>query len=237
MSQLTNDLPLLLFTGMDADERLFEGQIEAFANVIAPRWIAHQPGESIRDYSRRMVEHVGLEGPCFVGGASFGGVVAQEAAQFLDARAIFLIGTIKHSNELPPLMRIWRFMAHLPPGLTRRLMAMSAVMARPFVPRQTARRMRKVAAPESTFLRWASMAMLHWRPPARDPAVPIFHIHGDADGTLPVKYTKPDVIVAGADHIISYRRAEAVNVFLREKMDAVLRGGAQDAGGMLRCHV
>lgn len=222
-----SSIPLLLFTGMAADERLFEGQIEAFGNVIAPRWIDARPRETISAYARRMVEHVGLSGPCFVGGASFGGVVAQEAAHFLNVKAIFLIGSIRHPRELPPLMRIWRFMAYLPDEPRRRLMALAAMCARPFVPRPTARRMRMVARPDQTFLRWASMALLRWRPTPIDASIPVYHIHGDADGTLPVKYAQPDVIVPGADHILSYRRAEAVNAFLREKMVDDPNGGRQ----------
>ncbi|MCB9857828.1 MAG: alpha/beta hydrolase [Phycisphaerales bacterium] len=221
-----DNIPLLLFTGMVADERLFEGQIEAFGHVIAPRWIEAHPNETIREYARRMVSRVGLAGPCFVGGASFGGVVAQEAAQFLDAKAVFLIGSIKHPRELPPLIRIWKFMGHFPDGPRRRLMSLAAMFARPFVPRPTARRMRQIAQPDMRFARWASMALLRWKPTPIDPRVPIFHIHGDADGTLPVKYTRPDVIVPGADHILSYRRAAAVNAFLCEKMAEVTGGGA-----------
>lgn len=221
-----DNIPLLLFTGMLADERLFEGQIEAFGNVIAPRWIDATPNDTIRDYARRMVERVRLSGPCFVGGASFGGVVAQEAAQFLDAKAVFLIGSIRHPRELPPLMRIWRFMGYFSDEPRRQLMSLAAMCARPFVPRPTARRMRQIAQPDQQFARWASMALMRWEPTPIDSRVPVFHIHGDADGTLPVKYVRPDVVVHGADHILSYRRSEAVNAFLREKMGRVLGGAA-----------
>ena len=112
-------------------------------------------------------------------------------------------------------------------------MAFAAMCARPFVPRPTARRMRQIARPEERFGRWASMAIMRWRPSPRDPAVPIYHIHGDADGTLPVRYTQPDVVVKGADHILSYRRAAAVNAFLREKM-AISSSGTEAMVNRLR---
>ena len=44
--------------------------------------------------------------PCFIGGASFGGMIAVEMLEHLDARACFLIGSAKHSGELPRALRL-----------------------------------------------------------------------------------------------------------------------------------
>jgi len=100
-------------------------------------------------------------------------------------------------------------------------MALAATMAKPVVPRPTHRRMRKMAAPESTFLRWASMQLLRWRPDPVAYDLPTFQIHGDADGTIPIRGVKPDAAVKGGDHIISYRRAATVNAFIEEKLAAL----------------
>lgn len=214
-------LPFILFTGMDADERLFEGQREAFGNIITPAWVEPLPRESLRCYARRMLDATGVEGPCILGGASFGGVIAQEAAHLIDAKAIFLIGSFRHPRELPLPMRIFRFMSYLPPERARPLMTLAAVLAKPVVPRPTHRRMRKMAAPESMFLRWASMQLLRWRPQPLGYDVPVFHIHGDADGTIPIKGVQSDAVIKGGDHIISYRRAAAVNAFIADKLNQI----------------
>ena len=219
-------LPFILFTGMDADDRLFEGQREAFGEIVTPAWVEPLPGESLRSYARRMLERTGVEGPCILGGASFGGVIAQEAAHLIEAKAMFLIGSFRHPRELPLPMRVFRLMSYLPPERARPLMALAATMAKSVVPRPTHRRMRKMAARESTFLRWASMQLLRWRPERVAYDLPTFQIHGDADGTIPIRGVTPDAVVKGGDHIISYRRAAAVNAFIEEKLAALgLLGG------------
>lgn len=211
-------LPFILFTGMDADDRLFEGQREKFGEIITPAWVEPLPRESLRSYAQRMLTQTGVQGPCILGGASFGGVIAQEAAHLIEAKALFLIGSFRHPRELPLPMRVFRFMSYLPPERARPLMALAAMMAKPVVPRPTHRRMRKMAAPESTFLRWASMQLLRWRPAPLSYELPTFQIHGDADGTIPIRGVNPDAVVQGGDHIISYRRAAAVNAFIEEKL-------------------
>jgi len=211
-------LPFILFTGMDADDRLFEGQREEFGEIITPAWVEPLPRESLRSYAQRMLEQTGVQGPCILGGASFGGVIAQEAAHLIEAKALFLIGSLRHPRELPLPMRVFRFLSCLPPERARLLMALAAMMAKPVVPRPTHRRMRKMAALESTFLRWASMQLLRWRPAPHSYDLPTFQIHGDADGTIPIRGVNPDAVVQGGDHIISYRRAAAVNAFIEKKL-------------------
>jgi pimeloyl-ACP methyl ester carboxylesterase len=196
---------------MAADGRLFERQRAAFPGLIVPAWIEPRPHESLRAYAARLARAVDPGRPCFVGGASFGGMIALEMAAHLRAQGCFLISSVRSGDELPWWLRALRPVAILGPGWVGRLAGLLA----PSFPNGTARPLRQLARPQAAFIRWASCAALNWRPSPAARRVRVYQIHGDADRTLPVRYTRPDVVVPGGGHLLPLTHPEAVNDFLR----------------------
>jgi hypothetical protein len=91
----TMDEPLLiLIPGVGADERIFRAQRARFLNLRIPAWIKPHPGETLIGYARRFAKMIDPGRSCFIGGASFGGIVALEMAAHINARAVFLIGSM-----------------------------------------------------------------------------------------------------------------------------------------------
>src|SRR5687767_15566975 len=115
---MEDSAPLILLSGLGADERLFAPQREAFPNLIVPKWITPTPNESIQSYAGRLAQHVDPRRPCYVGGMSFGGFLAMEMAKHLQTTAIFLIATLRGPEELPPKFRMLKpirtFLSALP---------------------------------------------------------------------------------------------------------------------------
>jgi hypothetical protein len=60
-------------------------------------------------------------------------------------------------------------------------------------------------------------------PSAKTREVRVFQIHGSADRTLPVRHTRPDVVVTGAGHLLPFTHPEAVNDFIRRRLTALRR--------------
>ncbi len=216
--QMSERLPLILLPGMGADRRLLEGQRAALGNVRVVDWVAARPGESLPAYAERLAKAVDPGGPCLVGGVSMGGMVALEMANHLDARACILISSIRGPGELPrrwralrPVIRLLpRCWASVPRGIVS---AWLAVAGRWLSPR-TRSLLEQFAAQESRFLHWALLAVLDWKPsPPRRP-IPILQIHGERDFILPHRLTRPDVVVAGAGHLLVVTHADAVTSFL-----------------------
>src|SRR3954470_18150998 len=101
--------PLILLSGMGADDRVFAPQREAFPQLMVPGWIAPEStDESLPSYAKRLAKRIDPGEPCFIGGASFGGFVALEMARHLQAKACFLIGSVRSPAELPWRIRMLR---------------------------------------------------------------------------------------------------------------------------------
>lgn len=207
-------VPLILLSGMGADARLFAPQAEAIPELLTPAWITPLACESLPAYALRLAKCIDPGGPCIVGGASFGGVVALEMAAHLRAKACVLISSVRSPAEFPWWYRVLRPVASLGPERLAWAAGLAAGMSAPSMGRRTAARLRRLSQPESEFLRWASWAVLRWRPSPEIGRLPIFQIHGDSDRTLPVRLTRPDVTIAGAGHVLTLTHPREVNEFL-----------------------
>jgi pimeloyl-ACP methyl ester carboxylesterase len=165
-------------------------------------------------------------GPCFVGGCSFGGMVAQEMSRHLDARACFLIASIRGPAEFPLRLRLLRPWAWLLPGfctgIPGRLAEAILAIAGNRMRSVTRSVFRQFADCSGRQVRWAGLAALGWQPTSAAPPCPVFQIHGDRDPSLPCRLTRPDVIVPGAGHLLPLTHPEVVNEFLRTRMGSIV---------------
>jgi pimeloyl-ACP methyl ester carboxylesterase len=84
--------------------------------------------------------------------------------------------------------------------------------------RTIARRLNRLASPNTDFLRWAYCAVLAWRRSQVIRNLPVFQIHSEYDKTLPARLTKPDVVVSGAGHMLPVTHAKIVNEFIRTSL-------------------
>jgi len=208
--------PILLLSGMAADERLFAPQLAAFPALCVPGWIEPLPAESLRAYAARMARLIDPGCPCIVGGASFGGMVALEMAPFLHADACLLIGSVRSSDELSWRWRALRPLATLGPRALGLSAALAARLSAPWLKQGTVRRLMRLSQPQAAFVRWAMCAVVRWRPSPATRRVKVFQIHGEADRTLPAHRTRPDVVVPAGAHALSLTSASAVTEFIRQ---------------------
>lgn len=208
-------MPIILLSGMAADGSLFAPQREAFPQLVAPSWIDPLPQESLRDYAGRLARFLDPGCLCIVGGASFGGIVALEMATQLRAEACVLISSVRSPAEFPWWYRLLRPASRLNPATLGSVAGRVAELSAPSLPRGTARRLRRLSEPNAAFLRWASWAVLGWQPSPGVRGVRVLQIHGDADRTFPVRFTRPDVVVAGGGHLLTLTHPKIVNQFLQ----------------------
>jgi pimeloyl-ACP methyl ester carboxylesterase len=214
-----DQIPIILLSGMAADERLFESQLAIFPTLSVAPWIPPLPRESIHSYAARQAAIIDPGQRCLVGGASFGGVVALEIAPHLNAEACLLIGSIRSPGGLPWRWKLLLPIAYLGPAALRLLAALVSRFGSRFLSRGTVRQLVRLAQPESEFARWAICALLRWRPSRAARRLRVHHIHGAADTVLPISRAHPDIVVPDGTHALPMFNSEAVNAFL----ESVLR--------------
>ena len=219
---MTSKPPVLMFSGMGADARVFQKQKEAIAQLLVPEWIDPLPLESLASYARRFAGKVDPGRPCFIGGASFGGFVALEMIRHLDVIACFLVGSVRSPDEFPARLKALRKMSHaadaLPFEVATLLSKVALWSGGSLSGAHLTELMKQMSDSDASFLRWASRAMLEWEGAVDTSDTPIYHIHGEKDFVLPVKNTKPDLIVTGAGHAISMSHPDEVTEFLKQKI-------------------
>ena len=226
---MTDDTPLILLPGLGADARMFSALHSDLAQLVTPPWIEPLRGESVAGYARRFAAVIDPGRPCFIGGTSFGGVVAQEVAAVLPhVRACFVIGSTRSDKSKPWRIRILRpitpFTVILPwmsPLLVRLLGSWLRLPTRGV--------MTQLADADAKFLRWGAQAILKWQPSPAVAGVRVCQIHGDHDRVFPIRLTNPDQIVAGAGHLIAITHPQPVVEYLRRMLNEIGSGDASSA--------
>src|SRR5262245_56678741 len=93
------DQRLILLPGLGVDHRLYIPQQDVFPRLEVPRWIPQVDGESLPQYAARLAGTIRVEAgePYYLGGASFGGMLALELANAMPhpPRGVFLIASCR----------------------------------------------------------------------------------------------------------------------------------------------
>ena len=166
--------------------------------------------------------------PFFVGGISFGGMLAAEIAECCadDVAGLILIGGCTDKSEIP---RIFDLLAiagqHLPTGLamglTRRLAPAVISWWQGLSPENADLFASVYSRGDVSLLKWGADAMRRWNA-AITARVPVYRAHGRRDIVIPMPegQMRPeiDLVVPGGRHLISLTHASAVNAWLLERM-------------------
>jgi pimeloyl-ACP methyl ester carboxylesterase len=210
---------LILFPGLGVNEKLFEPQRAIPAKIIVPPWPTPQANESLGDYVRRIVAILPpLPEKYWIGGVSFGGIIALEAAKLLKPRGVFVIASYLHWRELSVTARILaRATPSIPPGIVTLLLKIA-----PLLIRVAGRPNRQQRGLLMELLRDSNVPLARWGAGQLadyeltiPPACPIYRIHGTDDRVISFpKHSRVDLAVIGAGHVANVTHPEQVNDFI-----------------------
>ncbi|EMI18239.1 hypothetical protein RMSM_04843 [Rhodopirellula maiorica SM1] len=210
--------PLILFSGLAADANVFTPQKVAFPQLVVPTWPKPQPNDTLDSYCDRLAENLRSHGDAIIGGASFGGIIALHVAQRHRPLGVILIGSVRSPAELSRIAKLSRPLKPLVPLIPVRLLQFSCIPLTTKIASRVSRHLsglaRQFRGSDPTVFKWSLARILDWN---TSPVVecPVFHIHGDRDRVLPMRYTQPDTVVAGGGHVISLTHPADVNKFIR----------------------
>ena len=232
-------VPLVLFSGLGADEHVFRPQLAAYPRLTVMDWLEPNWGETFDGYAQRLAEKIRAEvigdtnpNHVVIGGLSFGGIVALEVAKHLRPAGVVLLATARRPKDLPRRIRIWRPIRGLAPFLPVRFFQWAMIPfafgpARWLIPYHSSV-LRQFYKSNPWVVAWSIHQILSWDQ-MPELACPVFHIHGGRDFVIPnpAQYhaaDQPEVIesIPSAGHLITLTHPKEVAKFLNASMIAAV---------------
>ena len=209
---------IVLLPGLGADQRLFQPQQAAMPDLLIPSWPVPRPQDSLPAYAARLADAIPSSDCLYLGGSSFGGMVALELAALLRPKGVILIGSCTSPGGIAPWARYMRIVAAALPVSSFHLHRWSLPLVLPKCGQLTAEQRdlfwRMASVTPASFLKWGVEAILSWRPTPLK--VPVHHIHGSQDRLMPLRLVRPDRVVPGGGHFLTLTHPHEVTTFLAE---------------------
>ncbi len=159
-------------------------------------------GESLVAYAKRMADLVTESSPVLVG-VSFGGVLVQEMAQFLQPKKVIIISSVKTNLEVPLRMKFAKSTKAyklLPTSWLHNVELLAKYSFGNAVKQRLKLYEKYLSMREKVYLDWAIEQMLLWN--RTEPDINVIHIHGTADEVFPAKNIHHYIPVPGGTHIM-----------------------------------
>jgi pimeloyl-ACP methyl ester carboxylesterase len=211
-----NRIPVYFMPGLAASSSIFEriDLPEDTFEIFLLEWFLPQNNESLQSYAERMAQKVIHDNAVLIG-VSFGGILVQEMAHFLNLRKLIIVSSVKSNEELPKKMKLaktTKIYKLLPTGLLQDVeklvkFAFGDVMKQKLKLYQKFLHLRN-----KEYLDWAIEQLICWERVKIDSNV--IHIHGDADEIFPEKNIKDFIKVRGGTHIMILNRFRWFNEHL-----------------------
>ncbi len=217
---MNKPIPVYCIPGLGADQRVFARlQLPERFEAVHLTWMPPEKGETLPAYAMRLAAGIDLEKPFVLLGLSMGGMVAAEIASRTNPLKLILLSSISSSQQLPFYYR-WAGFFQLPRIVPIRLIRAGAMVKRIFVTEAAEDKklvQQMIRDSDPAFIRWAMQAIVQWNGNPQPESV--LHIHGTADGLLPVRFTRPTHLIKDAGHLMVLTHATAVNEILKKELD------------------
>jgi len=205
---------IYFFSGLGADERVFQFLNPEGCKPIFIRWIRPEENEPVERYASRILPQIKSTKPVLVG-LSFGGIVAIEIARLIETEKVILISSVKTRNEIPYYLRLTgNFYLHkiLPAWFYKKA-------KRPAfwffgTESQTEEELLSSIIDDTDwhFAKWATDEFLHWKNAA--PISNVIHVHGTCDRILPYRFVKADIAVNHGGHFMVVSKGSKLSEIL-----------------------
>lgn len=209
---------LFLLPGLAADERMFSF-LGPFPFLLkTPRLFDPLPHETMPSYAARVADGLELAAGDYLGGSSFGSLVATEIARQRSVQGLVLIGGALSSAQLVPAARhLERFGSRVPFRLLRRILASDFFLRQVFGPESPERlnlgRQMLLDTSRNMLLYGGRLAVSYF--PESSLRIPVAAIHGGCDRVMTPPPCTNLCIIPDAGHGLAVSHPEAVTRFIR----------------------
>jgi alpha/beta superfamily hydrolase len=199
--------------GLAASSAIFEriSLSDAVFEVVLLEWELPLDNETLSQYAKRMALKVMHPNPVLVG-VSFGGILVQEMAQFMDARKVIIVSSVKTNLEFPKRMKVAKATKAyklIPTNLFANIESLSAFSFGSKINQRLKLYEKFLRVRDKRYLDWAVEQVILWERTVPDEGV--IHIHGDEDDVFPIKNIHNCIVVKGGTHIMILSKYKWLN--------------------------
>lgn len=206
-------IPVYFMPGLAASPAIFEriALPEDVFEMIFLQWQIPLENETLSEYAQRISEKITHPNPVLVG-VSFGGILVQEMARFVEARKVIIISSVRSNAQFPKRMKVAKALQAyklIPGDLVGKIEKLARLTTNKTVKQRMELYDKFLSVRDDRYLHWAIRNVILWNRTAIDEKV--VHIHGDADEIFPIRYIKNCYIVPGGTHIMILNRFRWIN--------------------------
>lgn len=202
----------LIFERIDLPLALFE--------IHLLDWELPEGKESLKDYAQRMANKVTAPNPVLIG-VSFGGILVQEMAVFLNPLQVIIISSVKSNIEFPRRMKMARTTKAyklIPTSIFSNIEKLSAFSFGKSLSQRIKLYQKYLLVRDMKYLDWAIERIILWDRTQIDERV--VHIHGEEDEVFPIQYISDCIVVKGGTHLMILNKYK----WLNENLPAIIAG-------------
>lgn len=215
-------IPVYLMPGLASSAAIFERIVlpEDVFEIHLLEWEIPLDNESLVDYAKRIAAKIKHENPVLIG-VSFGGILVQEMARFINVRKVIIISSVKSNLEFPRRFKVAKTTKAyklIPMSLLSSLENLAKFSFGEKINKRLKLYEKFLSVRDIRYLEWAVEQVILWDRTIVDKNV--IHIHGDADDVFPIKYITDCIVVKGGTHIMIFNKYK----WLNENLPSIILG-------------
>jgi pimeloyl-ACP methyl ester carboxylesterase len=197
-------IPVYFMPGLAASSSIFERIVlpDAIFELVLLEWEIPLDNETLSQYAKRMAKKILHPNPVLIG-VSFGGILVQEMAQFIAARKVIIISSVKTCFEFPLRMKVAKTTKAyklIPTNLLANVEGLTQFSFGKKINQRLKLYEKFLRVRDKRYLDWAVEQVILWDRTVVDESV--IHIHGDTDDVFPIKYIRNCIVVKGGTHVM-----------------------------------
>ena len=210
---------IYLIAGLGADERIFKRLDLSPHNIHYIHWVAPQKGDDMKTYAERLAPQIDRSTDFALLGVSFGGMIATELHEQMDAKKLIIVSSVKNYNELPFIYRcIGKLNLHklIPFPLLKKSSLNYFIFG--CTTADSKKLLKNILNDtDNTFLRWAIDTIVRWKRVSNTKET--VHIHGDKDYILKAKNIDKSMLIKGGGHFVIFNKAAQVSAQILKALE------------------
>ena len=209
-------IPVYFMPGLAASSSIFEriALPKKIFEIILLEWELPLDNESLSEYAERISKKVSHKNPVLIG-VSFGGILVQEMAEFLDVRKTIIISSVKSNVEFPTAFKVAKTTKAyklLPTSLVLNIENLAKFSFGDKIKQRLELYKKFLSVRDKKYLDWAIEKIILWD--RTEIVKNVIHIHGDADDVFPIKNIEKCIVVKGGTHIMILNKFKWFNANL-----------------------